>query len=215
MIGRSLVVAMMVLMVGSPGLAADEPGPPALVVIDIQGFYFEGGAVPLEGSVPAAEQASRVLARFRELGWPVIHVQHLPKDVDQPGQDVEPPASALRPEVAPIAGEPVIGKHFANSFRGTALEDKLRELGVTKLVVVGMQTHMCLEAATRAAADLGYEVTVVHDACDHPVFEFNGTIVPAAQVHAAALAALDRTYARVVSTRELLTDLPSPVSAPE
>lgn len=210
MLGRTLVVALTMALVAAPGLAADEAKPPALLVVDIQGFYFEGGAVPLVGSVPAAEQAGRVLARFRALGWPVVHVQHLPKGVEGPGQDVEPPTYRIRPEVAPIEGEPVIGKHHANSFRDTPLAATLEELGVTELVVVGMQTHMCVEAATRAAADLGFEVTVVHDACATRDLEFKGAIVPAAQVHAAALAALDQTYARVVDTVQLLAELPMP-----
>jgi len=75
-------------------------------------------------------------------------------------------------------------------------------------VVAGMQTHMCVEAATRAAADLGFEVTVVHDACATRPLAFDGVEVPAAQVHAGALAAMRGTYARVVSTAELLAALP-------
>jgi nicotinamidase-related amidase len=73
-----------------------------------------------------------------------------------------------------------------------------------------MQTQMCVEAATRAAADLGFQVTVVHDACASRPLAFGGLEVPAAQVHAAALAAMKGTYAAVVSTDELLGALPPP-----
>ncbi len=214
MLGRGLVLTLMLAAVVGSGSAAGGEAPPALIVVDIQGFYFEGGAAPLEGSVPAAEQAARVLARFRALGWPVVHIQHLPPGAVGPGQDIEPPAYRIRPEVAPVAGERVVGKRHANAFRETALEATLRELGVTRLVLVGMQTHMCVEAAARAAADLGFEVMVVHDACATRDLEFKGAIVPAAQVHGAALAALDRTYARVVGADELLAELPTPKSTP-
>ena len=53
----------------------------ALLVIDIQNFYFEGGLVPLTGSVEAGEQAKRVLDAFRAKRLPVMHVRHVPKSV--------------------------------------------------------------------------------------------------------------------------------------
>jgi nicotinamidase-related amidase len=106
-----------------------------------------------------------------------------------------------------MAGETVVGKHHANAFRDTDLPALLRRLGAKRLVIAGMQTHMCVEAAARHAADLGFEVVVVHDACATRALKFRATEVPAAQVHAAALAALSGTYARVVSTDELLDEM--------
>jgi len=53
----------------------------ALVVIDIQQFYFEGGLVPLTGSVEAASQARKVLEAFRARKFQVFHVRHVPKSV--------------------------------------------------------------------------------------------------------------------------------------
>ena len=71
-----------------------------------------------------------------------------------------------------------------------------------------MQTHMCVEAASRAATDLGFDVVVVHDACATRPLEFGGQTVPAAMVHAGALAAIKGSYGRVVSVDELLKELP-------
>ena len=185
-----------------------DTGKTALLVIDIQNFYFEGGKVPLVGPVEASVQARPVLDRFRAKGWPVIHVQHLPKTQAAPSPDSGDPQYRIHANVLPVPGEKVIGKHFASSFRDTELLATLKGLGVTKLVICGMQTHMCVEATTRAAADLGFEVTVVHDACATRALAFNGVEVPAAQVHAAALAAMNGTYARVVSTDDLLKEMP-------
>jgi nicotinamidase-related amidase len=70
-----------------------------------------------------------------------------------------------------------------------------------------MQTHMCVEAATRAAADLGFEVVVAHDACATRALKFGDSEVPASQVHTAALAAMSGSYASVVSVAELLEEL--------
>jgi len=110
----------------------------------------------------------------------------------------------IRPEVAPVAGEKVVEKRYANSFRDTPLLEILRGLGAKKLVIAGMQTHMCVEAAARAAADLGFEVTVVADACAARALDYGGVQAPAAQVHASTLAALKGTYAKIVTADELL-----------
>ena len=63
-------------------------------------------------------------------------------------------------------------------------------------------SHMCIEATSRAAADFGYQVTVLEDACATMDLEFNGINVPAAQVHATAMAALAFAYATVQTTRD-------------
>jgi nicotinamidase-related amidase len=183
------------------------PVPTVLVVIDVQNFYFPGGAVALVDPLPASLQAKRLLERFRAKGWPVVHVQHLPKGQAAPSPDSGDESDRLHPNVRPMAGETVIGKHHANAFRDTDLPALLRRLGAKRLVIAGMQTHMCVEAAARHAADLGFEVVVVHDACATRALKFRATEVPAAQVHAAALAALSGTYARVVSTDELLDEM--------
>ena len=201
-----LVVCSMT--VGSIGWADETEGgaqkldDAALIVIDIQAFYFPEGMVPLKGPEAAAKQAARVIAAFRAAGRPVIHVQHLPKDVDTPDPTGIQEQYRIHADVLPAKGEIVVGKHHANSFRDTELLAILRELGVETLVVTGMQTHMCVEAAVRAAADFGFEVTVIHDACATRDLEFDGTTVPASQVHAAALAAMSGSYAQVVSAGE-------------
>ena len=81
----------------------------------------------------------------------------------------------------------------------------LRQLiSLKELVVVGSMSHMCIDGITRAAADLGYGVTVIHDACASRDLEFNGLTVPAAHVHAAFMSALGFAYASVVSTDQFL-----------
>lgn len=180
----------------------------ALLVIDVQMFYFPEGSVPLDEPEAAAARAAEVLAAFRAAGRPVIHVQHLPKGVDTPHATEIKSEYRIYPAVLPVRGERLIGKHHANPFRDTDLLSVVRGLGVTHLVIVGMQTHMCVEAAVRAAADEGFEVTVVHDACATRALEFNGVKVPAAQVHAAALAAMEGTYATVVAASDLAKGSP-------
>lgn len=191
-----------------PEATAVPARPATLVIIDVQNFYFAGGKLPLTGPVEASLKARALLEAFRARGWPVVHVLHLAKGQVGPSPDAGDEAYRAHPNVMPRPGEPVIGKREANAFRDTELLATLRRLGTTRLVVVGMQTQMCVEAATRAASDLGFQVTVVHDACATRPLAFGGVEVPAAQVHAAALAAMESAYARVVSTEALLASLP-------
>jgi nicotinamidase-related amidase len=179
----------------------------ALVVIDIQNFYFEGGLIPLTRPQEAAGQAKRVLDAFRAKHLPVIHVRHVPQSVSIVDGEPADAQYRIRPIVAPTAGERVVTKRFINSFRETDLLDYLKGQGIKKLVIVGMQTHMCVEGASRAAADLGFEVTVLHDACATRPLEFNGHTAPAIDAHTTALATIKNSYGRVISVDDLLKEL--------
>ena len=175
----------------------------ALLIIDIQNDYFPGGKMELEGADAAAVNASKALSRFRGEGEPVVHVRHLST---RPGATFflpGTPGAEIHSAVGPQAGERVIEKNFPNSFRGTELERALKDAGVKELVVAGMMTHMCVDASVRQAADLGYKVTLLGDACATRAQTFAGETVPARQVHAAFLAALNGFYAKVIPTHEL------------
>jgi|SRR5215212_10365994 nicotinamidase-related amidase len=175
----------------------------ALLIIDIQRDYFPGGAMPLVEPDAAAAAARRVLDRFRADGSPVVHLKHVWEGEDaafmRPGTD----GVEIHDTVAPADGEPVIEKAEPNGFLGTSLEEQLRSAGVGELVVAGMMSSMCVDATVRAAAEKGFEVTVVHDACAAPDLEFEGATIPGASVHGAFMAALGQGYATVVSSSEL------------
>ena len=175
----------------------------ALVIVDIQKDYFPGGAHPLVAPEAAATAARRVLDAFRASGDPVVHVRHVWDEEDATFMRPETDGVEIHSAVAPAEGELVITKEFPNSFRETALEDELRRRGVESLVVCGMMTSMCVDATVRAAVDLGFDTTVVHDACATCDLEFDGRSVPAPQVHSAFLAALADGYATIVSSDEI------------
>ena len=177
---------------------------PALVIVDIQNFYFPGGQLPLQGCQPASLNAKKILDSFRGKNWPVIHVRHLSKGVDESALTSDPQWS-FQANVTPLPGEAVVTKREVNAFRGTNLLDLLKGLSVKNLVLIGMQTHMCLEGAVRAAADYGFDVTVAEDACATRDLEFNGAKIPAEAVHLSTLATLKGNYARIVTTDELLS----------
>lgn len=180
----------------------------ALVIIDIQNDYFPGGAHPLVGSVAAVERASAVLAAFREAGDPVVHIQHV---WDAPDASFMRPGTAgveIHPLVAPVGDEPVLRKAEPNAFVGTSLEDTLRGFAPDELVVLGMMSSMCVDSTVRAASELGFAVTLVHDACAAPDLTFGDTTVPGEAVHAAFMAALSGTFATLVGAQHVAGSRP-------
>jgi nicotinamidase-related amidase len=176
----------------------------ALVLVDIQNDYFPGGAMALVGMTAAARNAASLLARYRDLGHPIVHIQHLST---RPGATFFLPGTPgveHHASVAPRPNEPVIQKHFPNSFRGSALQETLQKAGVTDLLVVGAMSHMCIDATVRAAFDLGYQCAVAQDACATRDLQYESAQVPADKVHAAFMAALASPYANVAPTAALL-----------
>jgi nicotinamidase-related amidase len=181
----------------------------ALLLIDIQNDYFPGGAMTLDGAEAAGLCAGQLLTACRGRNIPVVHVQHLST---RPGASFFVPDSVgaeLHACVAPLPGETVIRKNFPNSFRNTGLLEELQRLGSKELLVGGMMTNMCIDATVRAAADQGFRCRLAHDACAAKALSFNGVDVPAAQVHAAFLAALQGLYAEVASVENLVAGLAS------
>jgi len=177
-----------------------------LLLVDLQNDYFPGGAMELVGAEAVADRARELLQRFRAVGAPVWHVQHL---TERPGATFflpGTPGAEIHPALQPEDGETVVVKHFPNAFRETRLMESLREAGVEALVIAGAMSHMCIDATTRAAADLGFLCTVVADACATRDLAFRGEAVPARQVHAAFMAALNGVYARVATLEAFLAE---------
>lgn len=165
----------------------------ALLLIDFQEFYFEAGVSPLDGADKAVGKAAVLLDYFRKNKGLVVHVKH----------DYEP-GGDIHTSVSPLDGEKVIVKKEVNAFLNTDLEAYLNEQGKRELIIAGMQTHMCLEAAVREARDLGFACTVVSDACATRDLSFEGKTIKAEDVHLSTLATLVRTYSRVMSLEEYL-----------
>jgi nicotinamidase-related amidase len=178
-----------------------------LLLLDIQNDYFPGGKMELEGSVQAGKIAGRLVQVFRKNRLPVVYIQHL---------SIHPGATFFVPNtfgveihagVKPLDSEPVIQKHYPNSFRETGLLAHLQQQDIRELVVAGMMTHMCVDATIRAATDYGFECRIVQDACATRSLRLNEQVVSAKDVHAAFLAALNGAYGRVMTADAVMEDL--------
>ncbi|PID37233.1 MAG: cysteine hydrolase [Rhodobacterales bacterium] len=177
-----------------------------LLLIDIQQAFAD----PVWGSRnnPEAEQmAGALLTRFRAASAPVFHVRHLSTNPESP---LHPARGQIgyHPAVAPAPGEPSFDKSVNSAFIGTGLEAALREAGVTEVVICGLTTPHCVSTSTRMAANLGFTVTLVEDAC--AAFDSNADTrwrpgpAPSAQdIHIAALDHLNGEFARVLAAADL------------
>ncbi len=172
----------------------------ALVLVDIQNDYFEGGLWPVDKMRDVSSNAARLLENARNQGHSIFHVHHeIPSDEApffRPGSK----GAEIHSSVAPKGDEPTILKHRPNSFQDTSLHADLEAKGITDVIICGAMSQMCIDATARAAVDFGYEVTVVEDACGAKEQAFNGQDVPAPVVQAAFMAPLAMLYARVIDT---------------
>lgn len=100
-------------------------------------------------------------------------------------------------ELKPLRGEAVVNKTSNGAFATSGIDSLLRAWGTDQLYLAGVSTNMCVDTTAREAADRGYAVTLVEDAC--------GTTLPA--LHEAAMTNFQRLFGRVRSTEQVLQEL--------
>ena len=173
------------------------PADAVLLIIDAQ----EAVDGP-RGGEDASEVETNIAAlvsAWRNEGLPLAHVARQPIV----------PASPLA--IPPLDGEIAIARNATSAFVGADLEARLDELGATTLVLCGTLATHALEASARHAADLGYQVFVVADACRAAdALDLKGRLWPAEDVRALALARLRGEAATIV---DLATTLPAAATA--
>lgn len=168
----------------------------ALVLIDFQHTY-RTGMMKLTGVEEALLEAKKLLQIARANKVPVFHIQH--DSGEGSPYDIRAAIGAISDEVAPIEGESVITKHYPNAFVGTDLDAQLKARGITKLVLAGFMTHMCVNSTAHGGFNLGYAATIVASAtATRPLQAANGKVLTAEQVHDGALASSRDLYATIV-----------------
>jgi nicotinamidase-related amidase len=174
----------------------------AVVVIDAQNEYVDG-KLPLAGVDAALEHIAALLDAARAAKAPVIHVVHRGRAgglFDPLGRMFQ-----IHAKAAPAAGEKIVEKELPNAFAKTALHLALQATERKSLILAGFMTHMCVSATARAALDHGWKTTVAADAAatrDLPD-PLGGAVIPAAELHRAALAELADRFAVVARVADL------------
>jgi nicotinamidase-related amidase len=170
----------------------------ALIVIDVQ-RAIDHPSWGVRNNPDAEQKMAALLACWRERGMPVFHVRHdsvEPQSTYRPGQ----PGHEFKPEVMPLADEPVIGKSTCCAFVGTDLEQRLRDAGHTTLVFAGVITNNSVEATVRMAGCLGFTCYLAEDACfTFGRKDWHGRERSADEVHAMSLANLEGEYCTVIT----------------
>ena len=169
-----------------------DPKTTALLIIDMQYLdahrdYGMGKVIKEAGKAaewePYFAAVDEIVPRIQALQDPfraakmeVIHVTTVA--LTQDGRDISRAHKRLgiyaRPgsreadvldELAPVGDEIVIRKTANGVFNATAIDQILKNLGIERLVIVGVGTNDCVETAVRDASDRGYDVILVGDAC--------------------------------------------------
>ena len=178
----------------------------ALLSIDFQ----KGFTDPVWGvrnNLNAEENMALLLARWRDKGLPIIHIQHCSVEKNSPLRS-ELSGNEFKNEVQPIQGEKICTKTVNSAFIGTGLEQHLLKDGIVSLVIAGLTTDHCVSSSTRVAGNLGFEVSVVSDAT--ATFDRtgeDGIHYPAEYIHKVHLASLHGEFCTVLTSKELLSKI--------
>lgn len=178
-----------------------------LIIIDVQQGFDDVGYWGRRNNPDAEQRMRDILLAFRGTGLPVFHVRHdsvSDKSPLHPSKE----SNRIKPEVAPLEGEPIYPKTVNSAFIGTNLEADIRAAGLERLVIMGLTTNHCVSTTTRMAGNFGFDTSIVSDAT--ATFErmgIDGRMRPAEEVHASALSDLNEEFARVVDTMTVLAEL--------
>lgn len=195
------MTAKTIFDLAAASLTTGTPKNAPLIIIDAQEEYRDG-KLKLSGLAPALANIQDLLAHWRENDGTVIHAQHHATGLFDPTG----PYAAIMPEVAPQGSEAVLTKSVPSSFGGTELEKRLEDGDLKHVVLTGFMTHVCVSTTARVANEKGYGVTVVSDATatrDLPD-AISGKTVPAADLHQHELTMLGDTFAKIVTTKDVL-----------
>ena len=130
----------------------------AMIVIDVQKGLFER-SIPIYKAESVLENINILIKGARDVGVPVIFIQHSNKTTLVKGSD----AWQLHPAIQPLDNEEIVHKLHGNAFKDTILHDWLEHRNVNVLIITGLVTHGCVKATSLGAIEKGYKVVLVCD----------------------------------------------------
>ena len=218
-----------------PGPFPLPPGEVALIIIDMQrDFLLPGGFGESLGNdvsqlAVVIPPLQRVLEAARAGGLLVIHTRegHLADLSDLPEAKLMRGRPSLRigdpgpngrilirgeygqdivDELAPLDTEVVLDKPGKGAFYATELSKILQDRGISRLIVTGVTTEVCVHTTVREANDRGYEVLVLSDCVGSYFPEFQ-------RVGVEMISAQGGIFGWVADSAALLHVLPQPATS--
>ncbi|MGL5435512.1 MAG: cysteine hydrolase family protein [Lachnospiraceae bacterium] len=174
-----------------------------LIVIDMQKAFLHP-SWGKRNNVQAEENIVCILKHWRTAGQPIIFVQH--ESDNQESLFYKGKATfEFMDNIVPKEHEHVLIKKVNSAFIGTDLESRLKTMGCSCLVIVGLTTNHCVETTARMAGNLGFNPILVSDAC--ATFDrigLNGQMYSAELIHEMTLVNLNQEFARIMDTDTVL-----------
>lgn len=175
----------------------------ALIVIDLQNDYFEGGNMKLQNIEEALCQTNKLITFAREKEYKIFFVQHFANKSAATFFIPNTRGVELHKNLD-IQNDIIIEKNYPNSFRDTNLKSELDKENINELLICGAMTHMCIDTTVRAGFDLGYEIVLASDACATKDLKFKEETIKAQDVHSSFMSALDNVFCKVKDTKEII-----------
>jgi len=180
----------------------------ALLVIDAQKgvnvLEHWGGPAGRRNNPHAEDHIRSLLDRFRAAERPVLFTRHDSREPDSPLK-VSLPTGAFIVGCEPRAQEIVVVKDVNGAFIGTALEIHLRRAGISRIVVAGFFTNMCVETTVRHGGNLGFDMYLAEDACATTNrVGYDGVDYDPQTVHALSVASMHREFCTALTSTQLL-----------
>jgi nicotinamidase-related amidase len=178
----------------------------ALLVVDAQDSFKLGPRWDRRSNLDFERNVGSLIDTYREAGLPVFFVIHTDEDdAFRP----DSPHFKLMDFIQRRDSEPLLIKNTRNSFTSTDLQQRLEKLGVTRVVVTGIQTEQCVETTTRVAADLGYDADFVTEATmTFPIVNpENGEELATADIVKRTEFALRNRFSRIARVAEIVSEV--------
>ena len=182
-----------------------KPQTSALFVIDMQQFFCNPSShAYFKDSTKIIPNIHNLITVYRQQSLPIIFTRYALLRTESPGSmgrwwndvlyDDDDFSNIIAP-LHPLPNELVIRKTQYSAFFETDLDQILKKLKVTNILITGVLTHLCCETTARDAFMRNYDVFFVTDA----------TASDKQELHAASLRTLSDGFATLVTTNEVIS----------
>lgn len=174
----------------------------ALLMIDVQNGFLDPKQ-PIRNNKDAESNMLRLMEHCRQKEDLVIHIQQLGTAEDS--FFLSEKNRTFQKGFGPQGDEKVIQKFVNSAFIGTDLEEYLHQQGIHELIIAGLTLPHCVSTTTRMAANLGFDVILIEDACaTYALRDPNGNWLDPQKIHLYNLVALNHDFAKIMTTQEFL-----------